>query len=435
MNYQEAMAYIGNIHKYGSKLGLENIRYLLKLMGDPQKQLKFIHIAGTNGKGSTAAYIREVLVAEGYSVGLYTSPYLEVFNERIQWNHQLISDDEIACIISEMDGYICQMLEAGQNHPTEFEVITAMAFLYFLRKKVDFVILEVGLGGRFDATNVIEESLISIITSISFDHMKILGDTLTQIAFEKSGIIKPEGCVISYPQLEEAAIEIEKNAKLKQASYESFDKADIEIIEMTEKKSVFKMKDMELPLEITMLGEHQIYNAALAIKALVKLEGLGHVKLNKGQMLEAIKKTHWNGRLEVLSEKPLLLIDGAHNTDGAKVLTDSLKTTFADYRKVLCLGMLEDKDVDGVLKILLPAVDRVIITEPNSERALSIEEMTRKVEQYHLNYSIYKNREEAFEAVLKCINSENQLGIVAGSLYLIGEARTWFTNEFSKNNF
>lgn len=425
MNYQEAMKYIGEVHKYGSKLGLENIKQLLELLGNPHKELKIIHVAGTNGKGSTAAYIREMLAENGYSVGFYTSPYLEVFNERIQVNHSLIKDEEIAEHITEIESCIKIMLEKGYNHPTEFEVITAMAFLYFKKKNVDYVVLEVGLGGRFDATNVIESSLISVITSISYDHTKILGDTLTKIAFEKSGIIKENGLIVSYPQVQEAEVEIIKNARLKHAQYYSVNHDDISIVSQNEKSSVFKLIDIDENIEISMLGVHQIYNAALAIKALKILEAKHLVSLDRSKMIGAIKNTHWNGRMEVISENPLIIIDGAHNPDGAKSLMDTLNITFSKYEKILCIGMLEDKDVDEVLKKLIPYIDNIIVTEPNSDRALTAEKMAEKIEKYGKKVEVRTDREAAFNLLLEKTKEQNQLGIIAGSLYLIGEGRKW----------
>lgn len=425
MNYQEAMRYISEVHKYGSKLGLENIKHLLELLGNPHKELKIIHIAGTNGKGSTAAYIREILVENEYKVGFYTSPYLEVFNERVQVNHNLIKDEEIAEHITEIESCIKTMLEKGYNHPTEFEVITAMAFLYFKKKNVDYVVLEVGLGGRFDATNVIESSLISVITSISYDHTKILGDTLTKIAFEKSGIIKENGLIVSYPQVQEAEAEIIKNAKLKNAQYYSVNLEELSIISQNEKSSIFKLSDVDENIEISMLGVHQIYNAALAIKTINILEAKHLVSIDRKKMISAIKNTHWNGRMEVISENPLIIIDGAHNPDGAKTLIDTLNSTFSKYEKTLCIGMLEDKDVDEVLKKLIPYIDNIIVTEPNSDRALTAEKMAEKIEKYDKKVEIKADREEAFKLLLNKIEKENQLGIIAGSLYLIGEGRKW----------
>ena len=268
MNYQEALAYINDKDKYGSRLGLQSIGRLMELLGNPQKNLKYIHVAGTNGKGSTSSYLAHCLQSAGYKVGLYTSPYLERFNERIQINDRDIPDDDLARITEMVRDKANTMVQEGMFHPTTFEIVTAIAFVYYNLEKVDYVVLEVGLGGRFDSTNIIDTSLASVITTLDYDHVEILGDTLGKIAYQKAGIIKDNGLVISYPQEDEALqvlkeVSDEMNAELFVAPIEN-----VKIKEETEFGSVFDFRYKDELLEnvkISMLGEYQIYNASLAL--------------------------------------------------------------------------------------------------------------------------------------------------------------------------
>ncbi|MDI3309817.1 MAG: Mur ligase family protein [Thermoanaerobacterium sp.] len=274
MNYSDAIEYIHNTNKFGIKLGLENIRCLLERMGNPQKNLKFIHVAGTNGKGSTCAFINSILIDAGFKVGLYTSPYLEEFEERMRINNKNIPKNKLADYVEYIKDVVDKMLDDGYHHPTEFELITAIAFKYFYDENVDFVVLEVGLGGRFDATNVIDNSLVSVISTIDYDHMDKLGDTLAKIAYEKAGIIKENGTVVSFYQKDEALQVIERVASLKDASLSVLNISDIEIVESNSDYQIFNYKNYK-NLKIRIIGKHQIYNASLALMAVEKLKDHG----------------------------------------------------------------------------------------------------------------------------------------------------------------
>ena len=271
-------------NKFGSVLGLDNILNLLDRLGNPQKDLKVIHIAGTNGKGSISTMLNGVLTQAGYNVGLYTSPFLEKFNERIKTNNMDIPDEDIAYYLTEVKEKINEMISEGLNHPTEFEIITAMALYYFKEKNVDIVILEVGLGGRLDATNVIDDPILEIIASISFDHTEYLGNTLKQIAYEKGGIIKENSKVILYPSHKEALDELIRISKEKNTSYIIGNKRDIELIKTDiDGSELYYKKENEFGLEkfrLSLLGENQIYNVLTVIKALETLKKDGY-KINK----------------------------------------------------------------------------------------------------------------------------------------------------------
>ncbi|MFS8541734.1 MAG: bifunctional folylpolyglutamate synthase/dihydrofolate synthase, partial [Tissierellales bacterium] len=263
MNYEEALSYINDQEKFGSNLRLDTIRKLLELLGNPHKDLKCIHIAGTNGKGSTSSYIATMLKEAGYKVGLFTSPYLERFNERIAINGEDIPNGRLAEITEKVKDKIEIMIQKEYEHPTTFEIVTAIGFVYFKEEKVDYVVLEVGLGGRLDATNVIDECLLSIITTIDYDHMDVLGNTLGEIAYEKAGIIKERGLVLSYPQKEEAIEVIEKVCEERKAELTICPMENVKIIELNEYGGIFDYHYNNTAfknLEISLIGEHQVYN-------------------------------------------------------------------------------------------------------------------------------------------------------------------------------
>lgn len=428
MTYDEALQFIHSANKFGSKLGLENITNLLNEMNNPQEKLKIIHIAGTNGKGSTASFMNQVLLEEKYEVGLFTSPYLEIFNERIRVNNILISDEELACYIDYIKNIIDIMIKKNMPHPTEFEIITALAFKYFLDKKVDFVILEVGLGGRFDATNVIKKSIASVITSISLDHTHILGDTISKIAYEKAGIIKSNGIVFSYPQKEEAFQVLQQVSEDKKARLETFSEKRIKNIKMNSIKSTFdwmgvnEEKNIE-NIEIHLLGEHQIYNASLALYTLEDLEKNGYLNLSIDSIKNGLKNTKWNGRLEILQQEPVVMIDGAHNYDGALALANTIESCCSSNKSLLCIGILGDKDIKSILDTIIPKFDTVIVTQPNNPRALDAIELAKQIEKYNINFEVEPCLNQAIKLVNEKIN-DFDLIVFSGSLYLIGEVRS-----------
>jgi dihydrofolate synthase/folylpolyglutamate synthase len=427
MNYEEAIDFIHSSYKFGSKLGLDNIRELLKRLGNPQSKLDIIHIAGTNGKGSTASFVNQILIEAGYKVGLFTSPYLEYFNERIRVDNILIDEDDLIRGVLEIKNAIDKMVEDGHNHPTEFEIVTALGFLHFLDKKVDIVVLEVGLGGRFDATNVIEESMASVITSISKDHTHILGNTLEEIAFEKSGIIKENGHVYVYPQKIQAEKVIENISAKRGAVFKTYDISQVKNIKFTEKGSVFDIEIEELiykNLEIKMLGRHQVYNSTLAVMMLDDLNRRGLVNIEEKHYRLGLLNTRWNGRLEIISENPLILIDGAHNEDGARALSEALSEYYKSKKKILCIGVLKDKDLDVILEYVLPHFDEVVVTEPCNPRALGFRELEEKIKERGKSVIAIKELDEAIETTLKKKEGYD-LFVFSGSLYLIGEIRKY----------
>nr|WP_300005526.1 folylpolyglutamate synthase/dihydrofolate synthase family protein [Tissierella sp.] len=424
MNYNEALEYINDKDKFGSRLGLDSVGSLLENLGNPQDGLKFIHLAGTNGKGSTSAYLSSCLMEAGYSVGLFTSPFLERFNERISLNGKDIPDEDMGNLTAEIQKAADKMVEDGLEHPTTFEIVTALAFLYYAQESPDYIVLEVGLGGRFDSTNIIKQSLASVITTIDFDHINELGDTLAKIAYQKAGIIKQDGLVISYPQKEEV-VEVLKDVSLEMNAELLFSAEEIEIEEETDYGSKFDYQYGETEfkgMKTSMIGEYQIYNASLAITTLVVLRDRKLVNITDEEIYQGILKTKWKGRLEVLKRDPIFLIDGAHNLQGIENLSKALE--LFDYRKlILGVSILKDKDVDSMLKSLIPLADKIIATEINMPRKLLASELGEKIGAYKKEVYVEKDIKKAVLKAIELADEEDMI-VFGGSLYLIGEVRT-----------
>ncbi|KGK88918.1 folylpolyglutamate synthase/dihydrofolate synthase family protein [Clostridium sp. HMP27] len=424
MNYNESIGYIENTAKFGKNKGLERTNKILELLGNPHKDLKCIHIAGTNGKGSTTAMLTQILIESGYKVGMYTSPFIEEFEERIQINSNNIPKERLCEVVEKVKIAVDKTCELGYDEPTEFEIITAVMFVYFQEEKVDYAVIEVGLGGRIDATNVVNP-LISIITSISYDHVKILGNTLEEIAYEKAGIIKEKTPVILYPVEEEAKLSIEKVAKEKQSP----------IIYVKKEDSMLKEKLYNVPyqeiiintskntyeIQLSLLGTHQLLNCSVVIKAAEELQNIG-VNIKKEHIIEGLKKVKWAGRLEMLKAKPMVVIDGAHNIDGIKSLKNSINTYFKYNKFILIMGILSDKQVDDMVKVITPEASNIITVTPPSYRAENSSGLVEIIKKYNSNCEAIENYKEAYEKALSYANA-NDLILICGSLYMVGEMR------------
>jgi len=398
---------------------------LLELLGNPHKKLRFVHVAGTNGKGSTVAYISSVLMESGYKVGIYTSPYIERFTERICINGEEISEEDLARLTEITKEKVSEMVRQGYNHPTEFEIVTAIALQYYCEKNCDIVVLEVGLGGRYDSTNVIDTPLVSVITSISFDHMKILGNELHQIAYEKAGIIKENGNVVLYPQSEEVEKVIENaaaqtNSRLFRADFESIKLKDFGLDGQIFDYSTFT------DLSTKLLGRHQLKNAAVAITACQvlkeKVDCITDDTIRKG-----IAKAQWKGRMELVCKNPIFFIDGAHNEDGVNVLTNTLTEYFPQKRKIFIMGVLKDKEYSKMVKTVAQIADKFYTVTPLSERALPSRELADIIKMHCNNVVVC---DKIVEGINKAIEEaeENDIICAFGSLYYIGEVRQYFEN-------
>jgi len=431
MNYEQALEYIHSTYRFGSKLGLENIYCLLDLMDNPHEQMKVIHVAGTNGKGSTSSFISSVLMEQGYSVGLYTSPFLEEFTERIKINKKNIPKDELGEITGFVKNKVDEMLAVGKNHPTEFEIVTAIGFEYFKRKKVDFLVLEVGLGGRGDSTNVVDLPLVSVITPIDYDHMNYLGDTLAKIAYEKAGIIKKNSWVVSYPQQDEAMEVIKEVCHRQNSKLITVPMENIRIVKQDVNRQYFdvQLEDTVLRnLSISMLGDHQIQNAIMALTALRVLKNEHGIILTEKAVYQGFEKAKWPGRLEVMGHNPTVLIDGAHNVHGLKALAKVLDKFFYEKEIILVIGILADKDVQAMLEVIIPKANKVVVTEPYSPRAMTAEKLSKMVEQYNRPMTVEKHISMAVDKALN-LAKEDEVVIFCGSLYMIGQVRTILKNK------
>ncbi len=418
MNYAEALKYIEQIEYFGSKPGLERISALMDKLGDPQDSLKVIHVAGTNGKGSTTAMLTYILKENGYKVGTYTSPHLESYNERFMINGKNIKDEKLAEYVTLIKD-VCEQLE---DKPTVFEVLTAVAFKYFYDEKVDYVVLEVGLGGRFDATNLINKPVLSVITSISFDHVEFLGDTLEKIAFEKAGIIK-EGCpCVLYRQSEEVKTVIEAVCKEKSSILYYADEEEISVLKQDITGTVFSVKNKYVDFEnvsIKLIGDYQIKNACLVLTASEALRSNG-VELKDELVLSGIEKARWHGRMEIVGKDPTVLLDGAHNLDGITMLSGSLKKYFADKKITLLVGILGDKEYGKMVETIAPLASNIVFTEPRSERRWHLESL----EEFKNIGEVKVFKEGDIKKALGLafsITEKEDVICCAGSFYLIGE--------------
>lgn len=443
---------ISRAQEYGSILGLDTIQGLLLELGNPEKKLRIIHIAGTNGKGSIASFCQGILLKNGYNVGLFTSPYFQDPREMIQCNRGLISEKDFENSLKVVGEAVERMLQKGNPHPTEFEIYVAMAFEYFSRMPLDFLVLEVGLGGREDATNVIEKPVLSIISQIGLDHTGFLGNTLKEIAYHKGGIIKEGTPVVVYPQEEEAYEVLKRIAyKLKSPLY-SFKPEQVSIHSSSLQQQCFSVNFTppaiaNLPsthyhsdsfnsvtfsnVKIRLSGKHQVFNAATALLAMSVLEAEKIVSITSEQTFKGLLDTLWPGRLEIIGLHPLTLIDGAHNVAAAKSLGETLRTHCADYSITLILGMLEDKDVDGFLSEVMPLVDRVLLTKPLSPRALDPVKLKEKVDRYPVDIIVEPSIAKASLKALELSDSTDMI-LAVGSLYMIGEAREVLLEHFHR---
>lgn len=417
MNYQQAMEYISNLElNKGSVLGLEPIRNLLKRLGNPQDELSVIHIAGTNGKGSTQAFLLGVLKEAGYQVGSYISPTIFQYRERIQIGGTYISEEEISALFTRIVPIVEEMKANGEGSPTAFEIETAISFLYFKEKKVDFVLLETGLGGREDATNVVLKPICSVITNVSMDHMGILGNTLEEIAREKAGIIK-EGCSIILGINEERVVKVVSQvAKEKQAPLYFVKKELLTLKQSGITKQTLSYKEYE-EIDISLGGNYQIDNAATALEVLSYLKT--RYPITEPNIRAGMSKTKWQGRFEVIKETPLVIRDGAHNEAAARALEESIKEHFTNKKITYIMGMLRDKEFEKVIAITAPYASRIYTISTEGKRGLDAKVLAKEAKQYCENVIPLASPKKALEEAIHSCEPEEVI-IIFGSLSYIG---------------
>lgn len=421
MNYAQTLEYVESLKAYGIVPGLSNITELCKRLGSPQDALSFVHIAGTNGKGSVLAFVSTVLKSAGYKTGRYISPVISDYCEKIQINGRPITKKALCECMEEVKAACDSMAEEGLPHPTPFEVETALAFLYFKKNACDIVVLETGMGGREDATNLITTTKVAVLASVSMDHMQFLGKTLEEIAGQKAGIIKNNCYVISAKQ-ETAVLEvIRQEAARKKAAFAVV--KDVRKVKYGLEKQKFTYETNEgvclSDLEITLTGKYQIENAALAVEVIEKLSHCGYAVSEK-QLRKGLSETKWTGRFQVVEKKPLFVIDGAHNEDAAKKLADSVRFYFTNKRIIYIMGMLKDKEYEKVIAETYAYADQIItITPPENPRGLSALELAQAVKEYHPHVTAAGSLEEAVEMAYLLARKEDVI-LSFGSLSYLG---------------
>lgn len=420
LSYEEALEFIHSRQKFGSQPGMERITALCEAFGNPQDKLKFVHVAGTNGKGSVCNMIACVLTQAGYKTGLFTSPYVVDFRERIQIDSEMIPKNELADIIEKIKKIIPE-LESRNIYPTEFEIITAAAFLYFLQEKCDIVVLETGLGGTLDSTNIISNSEVSVITSVSMDHTEVLGSTLKEIAEHKCGIIKENGTVVSYPQ-PDFIIErlIKERAKEKNCEFVPNELSRMRLVrqELDGSVVIYAGCTFFIPLP----GKHQLYNFSTAAAAINVLKNKGYVITMKN-LIDGISKVRIPARIEIVSHNPLVIIDGGHNAEGVDALCDYLKTQCSDKKIIAVFGMMKDKNYQYCIGKLAPLCTRIYTTTPSNPRSLKASELAAETKPYCKGkVKAVSEPSKAYAKALKKADEQSAV-VVSGSLYLASDIK------------
>lgn len=416
MNAEQAIAYIHSVCWKGSIPGLGRTQELLEKMGNPEKKLKFVHIAGTNGKGSTAAMTASILSKAGYRTGLYTSPYIYRFHERIQVDGVEISDEDL----TEITEYVKPLADSMAQSPTEFELVCCIAFEYFYRKKCDIVVLEVGMGGAWDATNVIEVPEVAVITNIGLDHTEYLGDTVEKIAETKSGIFKPHGHAVVYRSTPSVEAVYERVCAERDVSLRKADFDGLVLKAHTLEGQVFdcgSRKNLVLPL----LGDHQLHNASVVLSIADTLIGEGW-KISEQNIYDGIRDVRWPGRFDIVCRKPLFIIDGGHNPQCIEALVKNIRDYLAGKKVIALTGVLADKDYADMYKPVMPLVDRFVCITPPNPRKLEAEQLAQYLcqagAQAQAGESILDGVKKAME-----LAGEDDVVLCFGSLYSIGGIR------------
>ncbi|MGI6316480.1 MAG: bifunctional folylpolyglutamate synthase/dihydrofolate synthase [Christensenellales bacterium] len=427
MNYTQAVAYVENIAKFGSKKnGLVNIRELLRRMGNPQEAFPSVHVAGTNGKGSACAVLENILRKAGYKTGLYTSPYLQTFTERIRLRGMNVAEETFARWANIVRAHAEAMAAEGLGKPTFFELTTAICFGIFAEEKVDIAIVEVGLGGRLDATNVLHP-ILSVIMSIGLDHTQVLGDTVEAIAAEKAGIIKPNIPVVLYPQpFDTAYAALLYRAMEQKSPIYALRDASIRVDESSLSGQTYTLSYQGIMLEnlrIPLLGRMQVLNTATAVLAAIVLAQTGKLSLTDQHIREGLSTAVWPGRMEILRRKPFILADGGHNPQGIGELARNIETWFPNRNGIAMMGMLHTHDAWHSLKLLAPAVREVIATQPPSIKALPAADLAEIAMSEGLPVQMQEDWQEALHRGLALAEERQAPLIVTGSLYLVGAVR------------
>lgn len=423
MNYEESLAYIEQLNTRGIALGLERMTMLMDLLGNPQEQIRCIHVAGTNGKGSVCAFMDSVLQQAGLCVGRYTSPTLYAYLERFQINGSYMEEAVFAQLLTQVRAACEIMAQHNQDLPTVFEVETAVAFLYFQQQQCDYVLLETGMGGRLDSTNIIKAPILSVITSVSMDHTALLGDNLRDIAGEKAGIIKPGSAVVIAPQEPEAMEVLLEKCSEYDITPVIADLAQLTCEAWSLQGQVFSYKNRK-HISIALLGDYQRINAITAIEALGQLQGL-EPSLTDAAIEAGILMARWPGRFELIGQKPLFIVDGAHNPAGAQALADTIKRIPKEtYRKCwLLMGVFRDKEYRAIGSIVSDCGDTLICFQPPGDRGLKADILAEAMKAYYTEIVITQAAADAVQYVLEHA-AEDDMIVSFGSLSTIQAVQT-----------
>ena len=430
MHYKETLEYIQSLNQYGSVLGLDNMLRLCEKLGHPETRCKFIHIAGTNGKGSTAAYIAHMLMAAGFRVGRYVSPTITDYRERFQIGKRMITQKDLCEYVERLKAVCEELVAEGHPHPTPFEVETALGFLYFAEKKCDYVVLEVGMGGATDATNVIPAPVACVWASISMDHMGFLGKDLTSIARVKAGIAKEGSLLISCKQEPEVEKVLQEQAEKVCGSLVIADASQATGIKYGLTTQQFSYKGLP-KLKIHLAGIHQISNAVTAVEVMLQLRKMG-VDISDKAIYKGLEDTIWQARLEVLGKQPLFVIDGAHNEDAARKLVSSIETYFSGKRMIYIMGVLKDKEYEKILSMTAKYAEHILtITPPENPRALGAYELALAAREYHNQVTNLSSLEEAVE-VSHLLADKDTVILCFGSLSYLGAIKKIYADRTDK---
>lgn len=418
MNINETLSYIHSVSWMGSRPGLSRTRELLHRMGDPQNKLRFVHVAGTNGKGSTCAMTASILQAAGYRVGLYTSPYILRFNERMKVDGVDITDEEL----SEITEYVKPFAESMTEHPTEFELVTAIGFEFFYRRRCDVVVLEVGMGGELDSTNIIEPPLLSVITEIDFDHTGVLGNTIAEIASAKAGIIKAGSPVVSADNLPDSAEVIDRTCRARGCEHITPPYAAIEAQSFYENGICFRLEGTEY--RVPLFGKYQYRNAVMAITVAKTLQGRG-LAISDENIRDGLATVRWGGRFERLAAKPLFIYDGGHNPQGVTAAVNSYSALYRDTKAVILIGVMADKDYAHEIDTILPIAGSFVTVRPDNPRALPAEKLAEKIISQGGRAVAAATVEDGVRLAVETANGEVPV-LALGSLYMYSELKTAF---------
>lgn len=430
-NVDQAIEWMHSLLMMGIKPGLMRMEWMLERLNHPERRLKFIHVGGTNGKGSTVSFLRHILQEAGHDVGSFTSPYIERFQNRIQFNGQDIADQDLLEVIRQIKPLADELAETELGAPTEFEVLTAIAILYYATISYpDIVVWEVGLGGKLDSTNVVMP-ILSLITNVGYDHIHILGDKIEEIAEQKAGIIKPGISVVTGSKIPAVIEVIEEKAKEEKSRFYAIDQQfHIQPGSYNQEQQTFSFRSMFAQyedLEISLHGKHQLQNAGVAIMALEVLKQYYAILWDEDHLREGLRKTFWMGRMEQIRAKPLTIIDGAHNPEGMAAVRDTIEQYYSDRPVTVMFSAMKDKDILTMLKHLDGAVNRLVLTQFNFPRAATVKELMEQLEEvgneWEMEIRAEENWVEAYQDLVQSA-AENEVIMITGSLYFISEVRT-----------